>query len=168
MTKRRPLPSYEILHSLFFYEPDTGLLRWKIDRGSKKAGGPAGSITDRYVVVGIDYKLYRAHLIIWKMVTGAEPLYQIDHHDTIKSNNKWENLRPATKSQNMANVGLISSNTTGAKGVFWYKASQKWAVQVWKDRKAYFGGYHETLEDARAAARALREKLFGEFAREAA
>lgn len=167
MTKRNPLPSAETLHSLFTYELDTGLLRWKVDRAAKKAGDVAGSTSERYVLVGIDYKIYRAHLIIWKMMTGEEPPHEIDHHDTIKTNNKWENLRPATKSQNMANVGLIGSNTTGAKGVFWYKAYKKWSVQVWKDKKGHFGGYHETFEAACTAAQALRQTLFGEFARAA-
>lgn len=168
MTKRSPLPDAEYLRSLFSYEPDTGHLRWKVDRAAKKVGDIAGAQRPSgYIQVGIDFKLYRAHLIIWKMVTGDEPKSQIDHENTIKNDNKWSNLREATKSQNMANVGLIGSNTTGAKNVFWYKAYQKWAVQVWKDRKAHFGGYHDTIECAQAAAQSLRAELFGEFARAA-
>lgn len=168
MTKRNPLPDAEYLRSLFAYEPDTGLLRWKIDRAAKKIGDIAGAQRPSgYIQVGIDSKLYRAHLIIWKMVTGEEPKNHIDHEDTIKNNNRWVNLRDATKSQNQANVGLTAANTTGGKGVFWYKAYQKWAVQVWKDGKASFGGYHDTFESACASAQALRESLFGEFARAA-
>jgi hypothetical protein len=167
MTKRRPLPDAEYLRSLFIYEPETGILRWRVDRAAKKAGDVAGAHRPSgYIQVGIDFKLYRAHLIIWKMETGEEPPHFLDHENTIKNDNRWINLREANKSQNQANIGLTASNTTGHKGVFWYRAYQKWAVQVWKDGVAHFGGYHEKLEDAVSVAAALRVKLYGEFARE--
>lgn len=118
-----------------------------------------------YLQVSINRKLYRVHLVIWKMVTGEEPSAFIDHEDTIKNNNRWGNLREANKSQNQANIGLISTNTTGAKCVFWYKAYQKWSVQCWKDGKAHFGGYHDKFEDAQAVAVALLKELHGEYAR---
>lgn len=169
MTKRNPLPDAEYLRSLFTYEPDTGLLRWKINRAQMKIGDPAGAKRGEtgYLQVSIDQKLYRVHLVIWKIVTGEEPPNFIDHEDTIKNNNKWGNLRDATKSQNQANIGLISTNTTGAKCVFWYKAYQKWAVQCWKDGKAHFGGYHTEFNVARGVAENLLKKLHGEFARTA-
>lgn len=169
MTKRNPLPSSEILHSLFTYEPDTGLLRWKINRAQMKIGDVAGAQRGEggYVQVSVNRKLYRAHLIIWKMVTGKEPTNQIDHWDTVKNNNRWENLREATKSQNSANRGLMATNTSGAKCVFWYKAYQKWAVQIWKDGKAHFGGYHEEFEAATARSESMQKELYGKFARAA-
>lgn len=168
MTKRKPLPDVGYLRSLFMYEPDTGLLRWKVDRGGKKIGDIAGSERPSgYIQVGVNNKLYRAHLIIWKMVTGEEPPHFLDHENTIKKDNRWVNIRCATKSQNQANIGLTAKNTTGYKGVFWYKAYGKWAVQVWKDGVGHFGGYHDKVDDAVAAANALRENLFGEFARAA-
>ena len=169
MTKRKPLPDAEYLRSLFVYESDTGLLRWRIDRSNKRAGDIAGARRGEagYLQVSIDNRLYRVHLVIWKMVTGEEPPNFIDHRDTKKWNNRWGNLRPATKSQNQANIGLTIRNKTGRKSVFWYKTYQKWAVQVWKDGRAYFGGYHVTAEAASEAADNLRYKLFGEFARAA-
>lgn len=169
MTKRNPLPDTEYLRSLFTYEPDTGLLRWRIARAQMKIGDAAGAQRGEagYLQVSIDRKLYRVHLVIWKMVTGEEPPHFLDHENTIKKDNRWVNIRCATKSQNQANVGLTTKNTTGHKGVFWYKAYGKWAVQVWKNGVAHFGGYHDKVDDAVAAANKLRESLFGEFARAA-
>jgi hypothetical protein len=168
MTKRNPLPDAEYLRSLFTYEPDTGLLRWRVKRGNKFPGDIAGSERPSgYIQIGVDNKLYRAHLIAWKIKTGEEPPHFLDHENTIKKDNRWINLRPATKSQNQANIGLTVSNSTGYKGVFWYKAYQKWAAQVWKDGRSYFGGYHNTAEEAAASANDLRERLYGEFARAA-
>lgn len=169
MTKRNPLPPQEYLLTLFTYEPDTGLLRWNVSRAQMRAGDIAGAKRGElgYLQVSVDRKLYRVHLVIWKMVTGSEPPHHLDHRDTDKQNNRWGNLREANKSQNQANVGLIATNTSGAKNVIWYKAYKKWAVQIWKDGTAYFGGYHETVESASESARALREKLYGEFARAA-
>lgn len=166
MTKRKPLPDAEYLRSLFTYEPDTGMVRWKVKRGNKHPGDIAGSERPSgYIQIGIDDKLYRAHLIAWKIVTGEEPPHFLDHENTIKKDNRWVNLRSATKSQNQANIGLTARNSTGAKCVFWYKAYQKWAVQCWKDGKAHFGGYHEKFEDAKICAESLLRELHGEYAR---
>lgn len=167
MTKRNPLPDVEYLRSLFSYEPDTGLLRWAVDRAQMKVGDIAGAARGPrgYLQVSIDNKLYRVHLVIWKMVTGEEPVAQIDHEDMVKFNNRWHNLREATKSLNQGNVGLIKSNTSGVKNVRWYKAYQKWCAQFTKDGKCYFVGYFDDLVEAAAAVRRRYVEVYGEFAR---
>lgn len=167
MTKRRPLPDAEYLRSLFAYEPDTGLLRWKVERGGKLPGDIAGAKREEngYLQVSIDNRLYRVHLVIWKMVNGTEPVAMIDHWDTIKGNNRWGNLREATKSQNQANQGPLRTNASGVKGVYWYKAYQCWTSQFTKDGKAYFIGYFDNIEDAKVAYQAKYREVYGEFAR---
>lgn len=167
MTKRNPLPEAEYLRSLFTYEPGTGLLQWKIDRSNKRAGDPAGARRGEvgYLQVSIDNRLYRVHLVIWKMVTGEEPENFIDHEDTDKGNNRWLNLRDATKSQNQANIGLTARNTSGFKNVRWYKAYQKWAAQFTKEGVCYFVGYFDDVNEAAAALRKRYVEVYGEYAR---
>lgn len=166
MTKRRPLPDADYLRSLFTYEPETGMLRWKVKRSNKEIGWVAGCRRgSEYWQVGIDDKLYRVHLVAWKIVTGKEPPNFIDHEDTDKGNNRWVNLREATKSQNQANIGLLKHNTSGVKGVRWYKAYQKWSSQFTKNGKCYFVGYFDDLEEAKAAYQKRYREVYGEFAR---
>lgn len=171
MTKRNPLPATEYLRIILAYEPDTGLLRWKIDRSNKKAGDIAGSRRGEngYVQISIDNRLYRAHLIAWKIVTGREPSPFLDHENTIKHDNRWDNLREATKSQNQANIGLISSNKSGLKGVSRYRAGEAygkpWQASISKDGKRIHIGHYATKEEAHEAYCVVAEKLFGKFAR---
>ena len=168
MTKRRPLPDADYLRSLFTYEPDTGLLRWKVDRAQMRAGdiaGHQGNKDNRYVRVSVDDIVYRGHLIIWKMVTGEDPSGPIDHENTIKNDNRWVNIRLATKSLNQANIGLLKTNTSGVKGVHWYKAYQCWSSMFIKDGECYFVGYFDDLEEAKAAYQKRYREVYGEFAR---
>lgn len=167
MTKRRPLPDAEYLRSLFAYEPDTGLLRWKVERGGKLPGDIAGAKREEngYLQVSIDNRLYRVHLVIWKMVTGTEPVAMIDHWDTIKGNNRWGNLREATKSQNQANVGLTKANTSGFKGVYINKKTGRYVAQIVKDSRTYCLGTYDTPEEAALAYEAKAIELYGSYAR---
>lgn len=169
MTKRNPLPPYSYVRQLFDYEPATGILRWKVKRAQMNIGDAAGTLRTGpkggHLQVSIDCKIYRVHCIIWLWMTGVEPTKEIDHEDLVGSNNRWDNLREATHSQNMSNTGISRRNTTGFKGVFWYKAYGKWAAQIWRNKKAYFLGYYDTPEEASAAYEAKAKELSGEFAR---
>ncbi len=88
------------------YEPDTGLLIWRVTLCSTAiAGNVAGTRSKKgYIQVQINKKRYYAHNIAWIMSEGEIPSgYEIDHIDLDKSNNKLENLRLSTKSQNQRN-----------------------------------------------------------------
>lgn len=164
--KRNPLPPAEYLHQLFKYEKTTGRLRWKVKRAQMDIGSIAGARRGKgncYLQVSIDRKLYRVHVVIWKMMTGIEPPHQVDHKDLGKSNNRWRNLRAATKSQNIANTGLSARNTSGYKGVTWSKVSQKWRAQIWKDGKQYFVGSFDDPARASAAYQSKGRELYGEY-----
>lgn len=167
MTKRNPLPPCSLVRELFDYEPATGILRWKVKRAQMEIGSAAGALRgpNGYLQVSINRKLYRVHLIIWLWMTGREPNAFLDHIDMAKSNNRWANLREATKSQNQANTGLSAKNTTGFKGVYWYKERGKFSAQIWKDKKAYSLGYFDRAEDASAARNQKAKELYGDFAR---
>lgn len=96
MTKRNPPPSYERVRELFDYEPDTGILRWKVKRANKEIGDQAGALRDSgYLVVGVDYKLYRVHRIIWLWMTGDEPKAFLDHRDMVQPARGHEIAEPS-------------------------------------------------------------------------
>ena len=52
----------------------------------------------------------------------------VDHIDGDKLNNRKGNLRPCNQSQNSANARMGKNNTSGFRGVTWYKNA--WVAQV--------------------------------------
>ena len=163
MTKARLLPSKEELHALLEYKD--GKLFWKVKRrGSVKFGDEAGSISNHgYRQVSINNKLYLQHRLIWIM-HGNDPEDCLDHIDGDKLNNRIENLRVATVSQNAMNRKRYSNNTSGIKGVNWDKNRSRWQGRVEIKSKLYTTSYFKDKEECAKAVRELRAKLHGDFA----
>jgi hypothetical protein len=89
---------------------------------------------------------------------------EVDHKDRDALNNQFENLRPATKSQNAMNRGLRSDNSTGYKGVCMCKVGGKFQAQiVLRGRAIYLGRFCSSLDAAKAYDKAAIQ-YFGEFA----
>jgi len=60
------------------------------------SGKIAGCVDKRdYVVINLDGKAYKAHRLIYLLVTGIDP-EQIDHINGICNDNRWCNLRQAS------------------------------------------------------------------------
>jgi hypothetical protein len=101
----RVLPDQSYLLQKFDYNPQTGVLRWQSGLRQNRASGKIISRldSDGYIRLGLDGNYHRAHRIIWKMMTGEDASTLIDHIDTNKVNNRWDNLRLATMSENQRN-----------------------------------------------------------------
>lgn len=91
----------------------------------------------------------------------------IDHKDGNPANNRWDNLREATDSQNLANSKLAKNNTSGAKGVWLEKATGRWNSYITVRGKRIYLGTYDTVAEAGAAYEASARLHFGEFARAA-
>jgi hypothetical protein len=93
---------------------------------------------------------------------------EIDHHNQNKLDNRRRNLRPATRSQNVGNCGLRATNTSGFKGVSWYRAGHQWRARiVSKAKERHLGYFPPTRAGKIAAARAYNKaalEYFGEYA----
>lgn len=156
----------DLLHELFEYR-DGDLIRKVSPQHNAPVGSVAGTVRrDGYRDIRINAKSYLTHRLIFLMHHGYLPQF-IDHIDNNRSNNRIENLRPATNGENSWNQAITSLNTSGFKGVSWDKKAQRWRVQVGNDSKKHWGGYYNTAEEANEAAMKLREKLHGEFVRHA-
>lgn len=153
------------LKDLLSYDPATGNFTWLVSRGKVKAGTPAGYLHHSgYVLIGINGKSYLAQRLAWFYMTGSWPKGEIDHKDTIRSNNAWLNLREASVVQNRLNQSKGKNNTSGVKGVYWCNSSGKWKTQLRLNNKSYTAGSFDNLEDAQLAIQAKRQELHGEFA----
>lgn len=145
---------------LFHYDPDTGNLVWRVDRGTRKVVGKiAGCLKIRgYFVIKIDGKDYQAHRLIWLYVHGAWPINQIDHVNGVKHDNRIFNLREATGSQNQQNRRKPSSNNaSGYLGVTENKG--KWVAVIKLSGKNRHIGRYDTPEAAHAAYLAKKREL---------
>jgi hypothetical protein len=95
--------------------------------------------------------------VIWKLVYGTEPEF-IDHIDGNRANNRLQNLRSVTKSENGRNTKIRADNTSGAHGVFWDRDLGKWRSRVKVDGRDVYLGAFEKLDDAIASRRAAEPK----------
>ncbi len=118
-----------------------------------------------YIAIRIDRHDYLAHRLAWLYIYGRWPKGRLDHRDTNRANNIFENLREATQSQNLANARRRSDNTSGFKGVSLRKDTGRWAAYVNFEGKRYRLGCFDTKEAASAAYSRMAASLFGEFAR---
>jgi hypothetical protein len=161
-------PDPSIVRQHFDYNPETGELRWRIGSRRRKAGELAGGAVKSEkgrMSLGFQNKDYKVHIIAWVCQTGEWPKHQIDHINENPSDNRWENLRAATKSQNMRNISKIKSNTSGFKGVGWHKQTEKWRAYIIADGRTYHLGLFPSKEDAAKAYADAAIRLHGSFAK---
>jgi len=98
------------------------------------------------------------------LVVGRTLGLDADHRDRNKLNNRRNNLRIATRSQNEANKGLRRDSTTKLKGVSFFKRDGTFRAQIGFDGRKMHIGYFDTPKQAAIAYDAEATKLFGEFA----
>lgn len=88
----------------------------------------------------------------------------VDHRFGIKTDNRKSELRVCTNQQNHWNVGIISSNSSGFKGVTWDKRKRKWRANIRLNNQSKFLGYFTSPEDAHRAYCVAADQIHGEFA----
>ena len=156
-------PSREKLQEVFHYRNNE--LYWKSSGKGRRVNFPAGTVNARgYRYIMISGKSYLAHRLVWAY-HGKIPVPLLDHANGNKSDNRIENLRVATYSQNCMNRQQRSDNTSGVKGVGWDFEKDRWRVRIAVGGKTYEGGRFVCKERAKAAAEALRRRLHGDYAR---
>lgn len=158
----------ERLRSLLDYDPETGKFTWRVRTSNRvDVGRGAGcrEARDGYIYIRLDDTLYKAHRLAWLYVHGEWPIGALDHINGIPGDNRIVNLRAASPSQNSCNQRRQSNNSSGFKGVSWYKRDGKWKAHITYRGKGFHLGYFDTAEEAYAAYCAKAKELHGEFAR---
>lgn len=161
----------ETLKSLFEYRSDGCLVLAndpEVDLWKRRPVGFLSQSKDRpeksYRSTKIKGKHYRIHSLIWLWHYGELPK-QIDHINRNGLDNRIENLRIATNSQNMMNRKKFKNNSSGVTGVSWHKNQDKWFVYVDANKKRKNIGYFDDLELAELVAIEARDLYHGKFAR---
>ena len=163
--QRKLLPSVEYLHEAYSYDPITGELRWKqrplnhfTSEGAQQYFNDnyAGKLVGvRHAEKGLRIKVknetYVLQRVIWKLHTGEEPPFIVDHQDGDFCNNRWLNLRAATSQQNAWNTERRGYSVT---------KTGKYRVRVSID----FGTF-DTAKEAQAKYKEVASNYQGAFFR---
>lgn len=153
----------DAVKSLFNYSE--GNLYWKIKKGRASPRDKLGYIKPNgYIACKVNQRTYRVHRLIYLYHYGFLPKY-LDHINGIRHDNRIENLRECTISQNNMNSKLNKNNTSGIKGVHWDIRLKRWVVQVHcgATRKNQYFGIYKDLELAELVANEARKKYHKEF-----
>jgi len=154
----------DLLHEIFEYRD--GELFWRVNSGNRKnlAGSRLKTINNHgYLTVCIQQKQYLVHRVIYSMFYGDFDGL-IDHIDGNRLNNRIENLRLATHSQNSFNSKLYKNNKTGIKGVSYVAKDDKFIARCQTKGQSKYLGSFDSLEQADAVLRAYRLSSHKEFA----
>ena len=116
------------------------------------------------MLIKINGRMYMGHRLAWLFVNGGWPENHIDHINEIKNDNRISNLREATSSQNQRNRGAQKNNTSGFKGVSFFKRNGKWKSTICVNSNKKHLGYFDNPEEAHQAYCKASDKYHGEFA----
>lgn len=157
-------PTLDRLKYLLSYDPQSGVFRWENPQSNRvKKGSVAGGVCDHgYRVIGIDGKTYRASALAILYMTGKYPKEVVDHKDRDRSNDSFENIRPATYQENSFNSGAHADNHCGFKGVHLHKQTGKWRAQIRVGRKIHIGLF-DTPREAHQAYMEKARELHGSY-----
>lgn len=92
--------------------------------------------------------------------------HTIDHINNDSLDNRRENLRIVTESQNQWNRRCGSDNSTGVKGVCYDEANKSYKAAIWKGNKPVWQKHFKTLKAATRAIKEARRTLHGDYARD--
>lgn len=162
-------PSFEEVRGNLSYSASTGNFWWIKERHGRPMDRPAGSVSGKdkvgYRQIYFNGKPYQAAHLAWLLMTGSWPIKTVDHKNLVRTDDRWSNLRPATRSQNFGNQRKYKNNTSGLKGVSWFKPTKRWKAQIQIRGKKIALGHYATAEEAHAAYEKAAQQHFGEYAR---
>jgi hypothetical protein len=161
--------SQDKLKQIVRYED--GKLFW-LPRGYGKfdkqfSGNEAGHFDKKSqrIMIRWEGKLILAHRAIWVFHNGEIPEgMEIDHINGNPSDNRIENLRLCTRSQNTMNTKINCKNKTGVKGIIWNKLNKNWRGRLNCDKKVIEIGSFQCFGKARSAVMQARNEYHKEFA----
>jgi hypothetical protein len=149
--------------ALEIFEYRDGRLHHRTASRVRKVGDSAGCINGTgYRRIGINGRYYTEHALVFLMFHGYVPK-EIDHINGDRADNRIENLRSVTRSQNQYNK-RPQRNASGYRGVTWHKKTGKWLVRVGLNNKNKSLGYYDDLELAALVAEEGRSVHYGQFA----
>lgn len=157
MSEKEKLLTAERLRGLLNYDPETGIFTHKHANGRHSAGQATGfPEAHGYFRVSVDGREYRRCRLAWLYMTGSWPKEEIDHINANRADDRFINLREASRSMNAQNLrNPHKDNTHGLAGVMRFKKNSskkvRWTSQIMVKGKRYHLGVFDTPEAAHQA-----------------
>ena len=163
------------------YDPNTGIFTWlprtpdmyvharqtpegKCKRFNNMRAGRRADIASeggyRRIEFGVRGSIRASHAA-WIYMYGQEPKMEIDHINNDPSDNRIENLREATSSQQKQNRRKGRMSKDLPKGVGFHKPTGKYRAYIGNDHIGLF----DSVEDAASAHNEAAIRIYGQFAR---
>lgn len=146
------------LLQLVVYDPDTGLFF------RRKSGELMGWDSGYYLRAYVAGKKYYLHRLAWFYVTGSWPELEIDHINGDKFDNRFANLREATRSQNRYNTRVRRDSKSGFKGVEYISRLNNYRAVICIAGVRHRLGHYETAEEAAEVYREFAKHWQKEYA----
>jgi hypothetical protein len=138
------------LRELLKYDPATGQWEWLVRRSGtwpgRKAGTPNG---EGRIQIRIDGTKYYAARLAWLYMTGEWPTEVVDHINRVNNDDRWENLREASLSQNATNSDHWVSKHGLPRGV--HKVGRGFQSRISVDGKRVNLGFFTSPDEAHKA-----------------
>jgi hypothetical protein len=159
--------SHARLKEVLRYDAETGHFYWLARMGCRALKGARAGTTkeDGYRIVFIDRVRYSEHRLAWFYMTGRWPTHDIDHRNNLRGDNRFANLREATRAQNAANSPARRPNPIGLRGVSPASKSSAYQARISANGVEHYLGCFASPEEAHAAYCDAAKRLHGEFAR---
>lgn len=169
MAPRTHLITYERACELFLNDPHQGHIVWSKAARKNLVGKIAGTVqrkrnrTNAYIRVSVDGVKHFVHNIITLLMTREYPPRdwdgeEVDHIDNNGLNNRWDNLRRATKEQQGLNAARPKPKRPHLpRGVSYehfnghHVRRCKYKARLRVNGQRLFLGWHKTPEEAHAA-----------------
>lgn len=118
-----------------------------------------------YVVRTVHPTPYTSRIIyLHREIIDAPKELEVDHKNGNTLDNTRNNLRTCFHFENSRNRKLPRNNTTGAKGIWWYKKIKRWQVYIVVNYRQIYLGIFKNKTDAAQAYNHAAKKYYGQFA----
>lgn len=157
------MTTVERLRELFHVREDGQLIR-NINQGKARAGAVAGNPHNQgYLRVTVDGKYWLAHRVVWAIVHGTLAQGEVDHKNGNRRDNRPENLRLASRADQLCNTARMTNNASGTKGLWYHAHRKRWRGRVTLgDTEREF--FHKDKDVVIDWLNRTRQELHGEFA----
>ena len=150
----------EDIKCLLKYNPKTGIFNWAHQLNNNVNYGDIAGHRNEFarIVITIDHKNYQSNRLAWLYMTGEWPKNEITHINGKNDDNRWANLRYASRQEICKNKSIQRNNKSGIAGVSWIKARRIWHVSIRVDKKDRYLGRFKSKFEASCARKSAENK----------